>query len=96
MHRLLWRDQLIATITDVGWWDFPWACGKLVAVEMDPRIRALLEWVLRESNTEEGIVDEPPFPEELLEDWFIEKPDGSRSEILIPVLDFADGTIVWR
>ena len=95
-HRLLWRDQLIATITDVGWSDFPWACGKFVAAEMAPQIRELLEWIDRESKTEDGITDDPPFAEELLDEWLIEKPDGTRTGIMIPVLDFSDGSIEWR
>lgn len=96
IYRLLWRDQLIATITGVGWSDFPWACGKLVVVDMAPELRELLEWIGRESRTEDGITEDPPFEDELLEEWFIEKPDGTRTEIMIPVLDFADGSIEWR
>ncbi len=95
-HRLLWRDQLIATVTDVGWSDFPWVSGKFIAAEMEPRIREVLEWINRESKTEDGITDDPPFAEELLDDWFIETPDGTTMEIMIPVLDFSDGTIEWR
>ena len=95
-HRLLWRDQLIATVTNVGWSDFPWVRGKFVAVEMASEIREILEWIERESRTEGGITDDPPFAEELLDEWSIERPDGTRVEITIPVLGFADGTIEWR
>ena len=96
VHRLLWRDHLIATVSEVRWSDFPWVGGKFIAVKMDAQIRELLEWIDRESKTDDGIVDDPPFPEELLTEWFIEKPDGSKTEIMIPVLDFSDGTIEWR
>ncbi|BDM81391.1 hypothetical protein [Acaryochloris marina] len=96
IHRLLWRDQLIATITNVGWSDFPWVGGKFVATKMDSQIHELLEWIDCKSKTDDGMVDDPPFPEELLDDWYIEKPDGSKIEIMIPVLDFSAGTIEWR
>ncbi|MEM9214153.1 MAG: hypothetical protein AAGD25_07365 [Cyanobacteria bacterium P01_F01_bin.150] len=87
---------MIATITDVDWADFPWACGKFVAADMEPQIRDFLEWIGRESKTENGITEDPPFEDELFDEWFIENPDGTRTAIMMPVLDFLSGAIEWR
>lgn len=95
-HRLLWRAEMIATVTDVGWSDFPSVCGKFIASEMPSQIRQLLEWLERESKIEDGFANDPPFPPEMFEDWYIEKPDGTKIEIMIPLLDFSRGTIEWR
>lgn len=96
LYRLLWRNQLIATLNEVHPFDFPWVCARFVAEEMDPQIYQFLQWIDRESKTEDGIINDPPFPNELLDDWYIEKPDGSKSEIMFPVFDFSDGTVEWR
>lgn len=96
MYRILWRDQFVATVTDVGWLDFPWAWGKFRVAEMTPQMRGLLEWIDRESKTEDGIITDAPYPEELQLDWFLESPDGTRNEIMIPIFDFADGSVEWR
>ncbi len=95
-HRLLWRDEPIATVTDIGFYDFPSVCGKVVASHMSTQIRELLEWLDRESKTEDGVTDDPPFPAEMLDEWYIEKPDGTKTEIMIPLFDFARGTVEWR
>ena len=95
MHRLLWRDQLIAIVVEVRS-DFPWMCGKFVPASMDPTIRVLLEWIEHRSKTDDDLSKDPPFPAKLLEDWYIQKPDGTKIEIMIPIVDFAEGTIEWR
>jgi hypothetical protein len=95
-HRLLWRDQLVATVTDVALWDFPWLCGKFMLAPVAVEIRQLLEWMDHWSKTKDDLTDDPPFPSQLLRDWYMEEPDGSKTEIMIPVLDFADHTITWR
>ena len=94
-HRLYWRDQLVGVVTDVGWTDFPWAGGKIMVGELSGEVRAVLEYIGRESKTADGLQDWP-FADEMAEHWRIVQPDGKEVEIMPPVVDFADGFVTWR
>jgi hypothetical protein len=78
--RLFWTDQLVGVITDAGWSDFPWASGELAVHEMPGELRSALEWATAQARSE-GPLEDPPFPGALLENWWVEKPDGSKTEI---------------
>lgn len=96
-HRLFWCNQIIGTISDVGWSDFPWVSGNFLSNTIDSEIRNLLEWFDIESKKDDGISVDPPFREELLNGWSIEKPDGTKTELIMPpIIDFASGIIEWR
>lgn len=95
-YKLLWHDQLVVTITEVGCLDHPWFVGKFIATDIAPRFREILEWIDLESKSDDGLSTDPPFDAELLHNWYIEKQDGTKTEIMIPVVDFSAGTIEWR
>jgi hypothetical protein len=94
-HQLYWRDQLVGVVTGVGWTDFPWAGGKFALGELSGEIRTVLEYIDRESKTDEGVHDWP-FPDEFAEHWRIVTPNGTEVEIMPPVIDFAVGHVTWR
>jgi hypothetical protein len=93
--RLFWKDRLIGEVTDVGWVDFLWAGGKLVIKKLSQKLRKALEYVFAESQSEDGL-QEWPFPDELFWNWSVVKPDNTKVEIGIPIIDFTDGSIEWR
>jgi hypothetical protein len=94
-HLLYCGDQLVGVVTDVGWTDFPWAGGNISLAQLSAEVRAVLEYIDRESKTDDGLQDWP-FPDELAEQWRIVKPDGEEVEIMPPVVDFAEGFVTWR
>jgi hypothetical protein len=93
--RLYWKDRLIGEITDASWTDFPWVGGKIKLKRLAKEMRQVLNYVFEQSRSEDGLRDWP-FVDELFWNWSILKPDGSREEIGIPIVDFADGSIEWR
>jgi hypothetical protein len=93
--KLYWKDQLIGHVRDAGWSDFPWVCGKVSIINMSPDLREVLEYVHKESISEDGLRDWP-YPEEYWEDWRMVKPDGTSREIMLPIIDFETGDIDWR
>ena len=92
--NLFWKDQLIGHITDVGWSDFPWASGKISIISMPPDLREAMEWLHKESISEDGVMDWP-FSEDFVWGWRLEKPDGTSQEILQPIIDFGSGDVEW-
>jgi hypothetical protein len=94
-HVLYWRDQLVGVVTDVGYVDFPWAGGTIALGELSGEVRAVLEYIDRESKTEDGVQDWP-FSDEMVDGWRIVKPDGTEVDILPPVVDFDDNSVSWR
>jgi hypothetical protein len=94
-HNLYWKDQLIGTVTDVGWTDFPWAGGKIILADLSNEVREVLEYVDAESRSDDGLQDWP-FDDEMAEHWRIVKPSGEEVEIMPPVVDFVDEFVTWR
>ena len=92
--KLYWRDQLIGHISEAAWSDFPWALGKVSIVSMQPELREAMEYLHRESYTEDGVTDWP-YPEEFVWDWSIVDSDGETTEIGQPIIDFNAGEIEW-
>jgi hypothetical protein len=95
LHHLYWKDHLVGTITDVGWTDFPWAGGKIAIGNLSKEVREVLEYISKESESEDGLLDWP-FPDEMADHWRIVKPSGEQVEITPPVVDFSDGHVRWR
>lgn len=93
--KLIWKDRIIGHITDAGWSDFPWVSGKFSLVSMPPDLREAMEWLHKESISEDGVSDWP-FPEDFVWGWRLEKPDGTSEEISQPIIDFGSGDIEWR
>jgi hypothetical protein len=94
-HLLYWRDQLVGVVTDVGWTDFPEVGGTFTVGQLSDEVRAVLEYIDRESKMDDGVQDWP-FPDELADHWRVVKPDGTEVEIMPPVVDFADAYVYWR
>lgn len=94
-HLLYWKDQLVGVVTGVGWTNFPWAGGRITIGKLSGEVRAALEYVDRESKSDDGLQDWP-FPEELMDHWRVVKPSGEAVEVSLPVVDFADGFVEWR
>src|SRR5262245_27762605 len=92
--KLFWQNRRIGHITDAGWSDFPWASGKVSIVNMPPDLREALEWLHRESISEDGVTDWP-FSEDFVWGWRLEQPDGTSEEISQPIIDFGSGDVEW-
>ena len=95
LYRLKWQNQCLGTITDAHWEDFPWAVGRFSEENLSKELREVLDYIVTQSATEDGLVDWP-FSEELVEHWKIIEPDGEEKEIIPPIIDFTAGSITWR
>ncbi|MEM7345020.1 MAG: hypothetical protein AAF485_12320 [Chloroflexota bacterium] len=95
-YRLYWKDQLIGVITNVGWSDFPWVGGDFTPAPMDSKLRKYLELLHNEALDDDEEPDELLFQEAFSTGWSIERPDGSKTKIFAPMVDFAEGWIEWR
>lgn len=94
-YTLYWKDQLVGTITDVRWTDFPWASGRFTMGSPSKKVRAVLEYVAARVATDDGLCDWP-FSDALFDLWRIVQPNGTSVEISPPIIDFANGSIEWR
>ncbi|MBL8798931.1 MAG: hypothetical protein JNM56_33915 [Planctomycetia bacterium] len=92
---LFWKDQLVGFVSDASVSDFPWVCGKFTVCPIPKELRAALEYIHRESNTDDGLQDWP-FPEEFLDHWKIVQSDETARETSPPIIDFKKGIIDWR
>ena len=93
-YRLFCGSRLVGTISNVRWLDFPWPIGDFAPAAIDEDIRTVIAWFAAIGDAEE--LEDPPFPEPLLNDWWIERPGGDRKPVDVPIIDLADGTIEWR
>ena len=100
IFKLYWSDKHLGDIQNVRTFDFPWVIGDFAPGNIDRELAEVLEWFAKVAEAEEEENDddlpEPPFSEELTDNWYIEKPDGTREAISVPILDKKDGTITWR
>jgi hypothetical protein len=93
--RLYWKKQLVGEITEYVGSDFPWFGGKIALKRLSQPLRTALEWFATQATADE--LDEPEFEEDLLNNWSLVKPDGSRVELLgVPLVRIAQGLIEWR
>jgi len=97
IYKLYWSDQYLGDIQDPQLIDFPWLVGNFTPGQIDKQLAEVLEWFanVAESDDDDDLLD-PPFPAELTDNWYIEKPDGLREAISIPIVNRDDGTITWR
>jgi hypothetical protein len=91
-YQLCWMDQVVGIVTDIQCSDFPWAEGKLTVVGLSGQLRAVLAWLSEQVNSEDDLED-PPFPAELVENWFLVKADGTKHNIILPAVDLVQGTV---
>jgi hypothetical protein len=94
--RLLWNGRLVAAVSVEGYSDWPWATGKIASDQIPDDVRPFLEWVWKESNTEDGLTSDPPFPEEFMDNWSLETENGEIKPASVPIVDFNQGTVEWR
>src|SRR5438067_700160 len=93
--RLYWKKQLIGEITDYSGSDFPWFGGTIALKRISQRLRTVLEWFAAQATADD--LEEPALEDELLNNWSIVKPDGSRVELLgVPLVRIGQGLIEWR
>lgn len=90
--RLCWEDQVVGNVTSIGPGDFDWWSAKLEIETDDADLLAVLNWISEGVNSEDGPGD-PPFRDELVDNWFLMWPDGSKHEINIPCVDLTDSSI---
>src|SRR5262245_2040881 len=98
VFKLYWSDKYLGEIQNPRLLDFPWLVGDFTAGKIDEQLAEVLEWF---ANVAEGKIDDdelinPPFSQELTDNWYIETPDGLREAISIPIIDKGAGTISWR
>ncbi len=92
--ELHWNGQLLGTIVEVGWSDWPWASGRLLSEKLSPELREVLQWFTRIADADE--LEDPPFAQHLVENWWLRSSDGRRYEICVPIVDFQSRMIEWR
>jgi hypothetical protein len=92
-YRLFCDDRLVGLITNAQWSDFPWVIGAFVSAAIDDDVREVIEWFAAIGDAEE-LVD-TPFPDHLLNNWWIERLSGERKQVDVPIIDLSEGTIEW-
>ena len=97
VYRVYWNDTHVGDVRDPRWEDFPWAVGVFTPANLTPQLAEVLEWFGNVAESyEDDDLPEPPFEPELLDNWFVETPEGKREAISIPIVDKKTETIMWR
>ena len=91
---LYWKNLLVGQVSDAAWSDFPWVFGKVTIFGMPADLRDAMEYLHRESHSEDGVCDWP-FPEEFVWDWRVVDAEGESVDICQPIIDFEAGEIEW-
>jgi hypothetical protein len=91
--RLFCNGRLVGLITNAQWLDFPSVAGTFTPVDIDDDLRAVIEWFAAIGDADE--LTEPPFPPDLLENWWLEYPNGERRHVDVPLIDVNAGRIEW-
>jgi hypothetical protein len=92
--ELYWNGRLLGKVVEVAWSDFPWASGKLIRSEVSPALDEVLHWFAHLADADE--LEDPPFRQDLLKNWWLQTSGGKRYEISVPIVDFQSGMIEWR
>ncbi len=72
--NIYWKDVLVGSLMGDIVFDFPWSCSKVKLMDnINPALIEFLQWLDRESKTEDGVNTDPPFPEEYSQYWYLEK-----------------------
>ena len=96
IFKLYWSDNYLGDIQNPQLFDFPWLVGDFTPGIIDQQLAEVLDWFAKASQADDDDLLDPPFPPELTDNWYIEKPDGLREAISIPIVNKEDGTIIWR
>jgi hypothetical protein len=73
---LCWNGRPLGRITGIQVYDWPWACGRLVPSEWPPELRAAIEALAREANSDDELSD-PPYHSGFHEGWSVVDPGGA-------------------
>ena len=92
---LCWNGQPLGRITKVQVYDWPWMLGLLTSGVWPCDLRASIEALAEAVRTDDELPD-PPEWSGFYEGWSIVDPSGAASEISVPHVDFATGSIEWR
>jgi hypothetical protein len=92
-YQLFCDGRLIGQITNVQGLDFPSRVGNFIPAAIDDDVRQVIGWFVAICDADE-LVD-PPFPDHLLWNWWLEYPGGERKQIDVPIIDLVNGTIEW-
>ena len=92
---LCWNGQPLGRITGIQVYDWPWACGRFVPSTWPENLRAAIEWLARQAESDDDLVD-PPYAQEFYENWSVEEPSRTVREIGVPIINFVEGRIEWR
>lgn len=97
VYKVYWNDIHVADVRNPRWDDFPWAVGDFTPANLTEQLSEVLEWFgnVAESDDDDDL-PEPPFQPELLDNWFVETPEGERKDISVPIVDKKSQTISWR
>jgi hypothetical protein len=93
--KLLCNGRLVGVISRVGWLDFPWKAGDFApAQEIDAEVRKVIDWFGAIGDADE--LTDPPFPEQMLTGWTLERANGDTKPVDVPIIDLEAGTIEWN
>jgi hypothetical protein len=85
---------LIGTIASIATEDDEEYNGIITFTPEGETYRHVFEFLANDDPSNAGA--ELPFEETYLDDWFIEKEEGTMQEIAIPTIDFDECEVVWQ
>jgi len=91
MLRLFHKDELIGLIEN----PIPDELATVGDIKLTQAAESLHDVLEFFNDDQKRWQDDPPFPAELLEHWFIEDETGNRTEIDVPIIN-DKGEIWWR
>ena len=96
VYRIYWNATHVGDVRNPRWDDFPWAVGDFIPANLTQQLGEVLDWFGNVAESDDDQLPEPPFEPELLDNWFLETPEGERKPISVPIVDKKSGTITWR
>lgn len=96
VYRVYWEDTRVGDVRNPRWDDFPWAVGNFTPANFTAQLAEVLDWFGNVAESDDDELPEPPFQPELLDNWFLETPEGERKPISVPIVDKKNETITWR
>ncbi|MFA7338461.1 MAG: hypothetical protein WC028_16865 [Candidatus Obscuribacterales bacterium] len=85
---------LIGTIASIATEDDEEYNGIITFTPEGETYRHVFEFLANDDPSNPGA--ELPFEETYLDDWFIEKEEGTMQEIAIPTINFDECEVVWQ
>ena len=96
VYRVYWNDMHVGDVRNPRWDDFPWAVGNFTPANLTRELGEVLEWFGNLAESDDDELPEAPFSPELIDNWFLETPEGERKAISVPIVDKKSETITWR